>query len=333
MLETRCEVCRTYLDGEDLFCSNCGTENPSGLDSQGIAREVESSTQQIASVLSFQCDQCGASMSYDASAKQLRCPFCGSEKLHSRPNARTLKPRSVVPFRVNRDHVDGLLREWLGKGFWRPNDASEQSVISKATPVYVPFWVFSAEAETAWTADTSRVPIGARGTWRPISGTTHRSYRGVLVGASGTLTPMEIREIAPFDLSESVDPESLDLLNVVVEEFRVTRRDARAIAKGTIDQIVAEEVRQQIDGSIRNLRVNVRTQDMSSVPVLLPVWIMVYRYKEKSFRVLVNGQTSEVYGIAPFSNTKLMFVIAGVFALVLLIIAFVVFASLASHHL
>jgi hypothetical protein len=197
----------------------------------------------------------------------------------------------------------------------------------------VPFWVFSAEAETAWTADTSRVPLGARGTWKPISGTTHRSYQRVLVGASGTLTPMEIREIDPFDLSESEPPENIDLSNFVVEEFRVTRRDARAIAKGIIDLMVEEEVRQQLDGSIRNLRVNVRAQDMSSVPVLLPVWIMVYRYKDKSFRVLVNGQTSEVYGIAPFSNTKLLFVIAGVFALVLFIIVFVVFASLASHHL
>ena len=40
-LETRCSVCRTYLDAEDLFCSNCGTENTKGIDAEGIGIEPE----------------------------------------------------------------------------------------------------------------------------------------------------------------------------------------------------------------------------------------------------------------------------------------------------
>lgn len=331
MLETRCEVCRSYLDAEDLFCSNCGTENPSGRDAEGISRDAVVASQQIASVMSFQCDQCGSSMSYDASAKQLRCPFCGSEKLTERPNARTLKPAIVVPFHVPRSQVEGLIRQWLNQGFWRPNDAAEQSVISKTTQVFVPFWVFSANTETSWTADTSRVPLGARGNWRPISGTTARRYENLVVGASGTLTPMEVEELSPFDLSDGVPPSEIDLVNVVVEEFRITRRDARGMASGLIDRVVANEVRARLDGTIRNLRVNVRIRDMASVPVLLPVWIMVYHYKEKPYRVLINGQTGEVVGIAPFSNTKLAIVIVGVFFTFLVIIAFVVLASMASR--
>ena len=68
------------------------------------------------------CQGCGASMSYDASVKALRCPFCGSAQLKEQADQKEIAPSAVVPFTVLRDQADELLREWLGKGFWRPGD-------------------------------------------------------------------------------------------------------------------------------------------------------------------------------------------------------------------
>ena len=69
---------------------------------------------------------------------------------------------------------------------------------------------------------------------------------------------------------------------------------------------------------------------MRSVPLLLPVWIMVYQYRDKPYRVLVNGQTGEVYGTAPFSYAKLTGVIAAMFIGMLIII--VIAALIASSQ-
>lgn len=325
--ETRCTICRTYLDAEDLFCSNCGTENTIGLDSEGVGIAPAPTTTQQASVMSFRCDQCGASMSYDASAKTLRCPFCGSEKLSSRSDARTLRPSGVVPFQIEQSQAESLLRTWLSQGFWKPGDASQRSTLSKVTQVYVPFWVFSATTETAWTADSSAVTAGARGNWRPMFGTRVGTYDDVLVGASGTLTPAEVREIAPFDISSAVQPEAIDLNNVIVEEFRVTRRDARMHASALVEQYEAGHAQQSIPGSIRNLNTNVRIQDMRSVPLLLPIWILVYQYKNQPYRVLVNGQTGEVFGTSPFSYVKLTGVVAGLLVLIVFVVIVVALFS------
>lgn len=327
--ETRCTVCRTYLDGEDLFCSNCGTENATGIDAEGVGIAPSPTTTQQASVMSFRCEQCGASMSYDASAKTLRCPFCGSEKMSSRSDARTLRPSGVVPFRVDQTQAETLLRKWLSQGFWKPGDAAQQSTLNKITQVYVPFWVFSATTETAWTADSSAVTAGARGQWRPMSGTRAGSYDGLLVGASGTLTPAEVQEIAPYDLSDSVAPDTIDLRDVIVEEFRVTRRDARVSASALVEQYETSQSQKSVPGTARHCNCNVRLQNMKSVPMLLPVWIMVYQYRNQPFRVLVNGQTGEVFGAAPFSYAKLSGVVAGLFlVIVIVIIAVVVFSSM-----
>ena len=44
--------------------------------------------------------------------------------------------------------------------------------------------------------------------------------------------------------------------------------------------------------------------DVTFKHVLLPVWIMAYRYKEKLYRFLVNGQTGRATGAAPTSILK-----------------------------
>jgi hypothetical protein len=172
--------------------------------------------------------------------------------------------------------------------------------------------------------------MGARASWYPLSGTIEESFDEVLVGASGTLTPVEIRDLCPFNLGQGVTPEEMDLNNVVVEEFRTTRRDARMLAQAMLEQRASTIVQSNIPGNVRNLHVNLRAQNLRSIPMLLPVWIMVYHYKEKPYRVLVNGQTGEVSGIAPFSGTKLALVIAAVVAVIIVLVGLIALGSLLS---
>jgi hypothetical protein len=51
--------------------------------------------------------------------------------------------------------------------------------------------------------------------------------------------------------------------------------------------------------------------------VLFPVWIASYRYRDKVYHFLINGQTGEVQGQAPISWIKV--------ALVVILVAIVVF--------
>ncbi len=66
---------------------------------------------------------------------------------------------------------------------------------------------------------------------------------------------------------------------------------------------------QYIRGSHRNLKVNVRIQELNSVPVLLPIWIMAYRYQNQIYRFIVNGQNGRSTGKVPISWTKIVLAI------------------------
>jgi hypothetical protein len=297
----KCEVCHSVLDEEDLFCPNCGRDAPCGR--QPGKPPADSSH---VSTYNFQCASCGASMSYDASAGALRCPFCASVQMVAKPDVKTLAPKWVVPFKISRDQALATMRTWLGRGFWRPDDLSQQAAVVRMAPVYVPYWVFQAQTYTFWTADTSQTPAGASADWYPLSGEHRGTHAGLLVGASGALRPEGTAQICPFDLSPAVPPEKVDLNNAIYEQFTVPRKYARPLARRGLEQLEAQACQAAyVPGRARNVHVNVRIEDLSSEPVLLPVWIMAYRYQGKAYRFLLNGQTGRATGQAPVSFLKI----------------------------
>ena len=251
----------------------------------------------------------------------LRCPFCGSEQLDKQPDAKEIAPDGVVPFVVTRDQAVAKMRQWLGQGFWRPGDLATEAAVVKMTPIYVPYWVFQAETHTYWTADTNQTPPGARANWYPVSGQHEGQYAGLLVGASGALTAAETGSLCPFDLSTAVPPEKVDLQNSIFERFTVPRKYARPLASQGLESLESQACEEYVPGKCRNLNVNVRITNLASRPLLVPVWVMAYRYRDQMFRFLANGQTGKSAGQAPISYRKIsaaVVIAAVVIALILL---------------
>ncbi len=318
----RCEVCQSLLDEEDIFCANCGTETPprdaDGVDeSDGDKPAADKQAGGRIATHNFECEGCGASMSFDAREGKLRCPFCGSTKMNRREDAKVVSPRRVVEFAVAENEAEQRLREWLGRGFFRPGDLGQKAAVVEMTPVYVPYWVFKAKVHTYWTADSSSTPPSAKSDWYPVSGEHSCDYDGILVGASGALHPSETARICPFDLAIAREPEAVDLDNVTVEQFGMGRKYARPIAHDGLEQFESEACAALVPGSSRNVHVNLQVESMESEPVLLPVWIMAYRYNDEVYRFLVNGQTGKATGNAPYSTLKIAAVAGVVVAIVL----------------
>ncbi|MFO0960805.1 MAG: hypothetical protein U0800_25775 [Isosphaeraceae bacterium] len=274
----------------------------------------------------FQCRGCGAAMNYDARAQSLKCPFCGSVDLAEDASKGILAPEFVIPFAFDRAAAEAHLRGWLGSSFWHPGDLRTGAELTELRAVYIPFWVFATSVSTHWTADTSQVPWGASASWYPVSGYRTGEYHDLWVPAGAGLNPAETNALFPFDLNGAVDPAGVDLADVLVEQFSVSRRYARPLAQQRLEMFEAAAVAQSVPGSNRNLHVNCLMTGATSRPGLVPVYVLAYRYKGKLFRYVVNGQTGRSTGSAPTSMAKVGGVIGlvalAIFILFLLILLF-----------
>ena len=70
---------------------------------------------------------------------------------------------------------------------------------------------------------------------------------------------------------------------------------------------------------VKNLKLSTRYYDVTYKYLLLPVWISSYKYKDKVYQFMVNGQTGKVSGKTPISIPKVIITVAGIIAICVLI--------------
>jgi DNA-directed RNA polymerase subunit RPC12/RpoP len=303
--EPRCEGCGNHADEEDLFCANCGRETapPAAAERDQVEEGF----------IGFDCETCGASMTFDAERQGLRCSFCGAVTLKRQPAATgRIRPRAYLPFAISRAAAEDAFRQWIGRGFFRPFGIAAAAELVTMTPVYIPCWRFHGRAHTYYAADSSATPAFARADWCPVFGEREGETASVLVPASGSLTRPEVQAISPFDFERGQPYRREDLHDHGVEDFGLSRRGARERARGLVP------------GRSRNVRVNPLFFDLRSEPILLPVWINAYRFQARTFRFLVNGQSGRITGNAPVSYARLgilLTVVAVVLAIILAVVA------------
>jgi hypothetical protein len=75
----------------------------------------------------------------------------------------------------------------------------------------------------------------------------------------------------------------------------------------------------------RNLQVKTAFSNMTYKHVLFPVWIASYRYKDKVYHFLINGQTGEVQGQAPISWIRVALVV--IVVIIILAVLFLLFSQ------
>jgi hypothetical protein len=93
------------------------------------------------------------------------------------------------------------------------------------------------------------------------------------------------------------------------------------MAGAGLESLEAQACQQYVPGRCRNMHVALRITNLASRPMLVPVWIMAYRYRDKMFRFLANGQTGKCSGQAPLSYRK----IVGAIIIAILVMIFLLF--------
>jgi predicted RNA-binding Zn-ribbon protein involved in translation (DUF1610 family) len=347
-----CEACGTPIELLDRFCPACGTTNPDYQPPGGApSATVPASTsgEQEASPLTKQieCKTCGALVATDPNQRSYVCPFCDSTYVVEVPAAQSgrQKPEFVIGFAIAPDAAQEKFREWLAANSWyRPGDLAVASIADKMKGVYLPFWSFSMLAQSRWQAQigehwyrtehyTTRDSKGRiqhhtrrvqETEWWPLSGRHHRYYSGYLVSGSRGLPQGQSLRIQPYNLPALKRYEPYFLAGWLAEEYSVARDEALVICREEFHRQEQRNIAAFLPGDTHSgLAVETDFSQENSDLCLLPIYILSYRYKDKVYRFLLNGQTGKYAGDKPVSGKRIgiaVGVVLGIIALVVLII-------------
>jgi len=312
-----------------LKCGFCGSV-------QGVAREdgyvaveyalehVPDSYRRREAPKVFGCNRCGAQVTFPGSTVAGGCPFCGAAHVIERvgDDETRILPQSVLPFAVDQGRAKEIWKTWLAKGLFRPRRALERAVTDVMKGVYVPFWTYDTRTWSRWTAEagyTETYTVTSNGQtrtmtrtrWQPASGERRGFYDDVLVCASKGVDERLLCKAYPFGLKEAQPYRSEYLSGWAAEEYVVDLPDGWMRAREEVNQREISTCASDVPGDThRNLRVWTQHADVTWKHLLLPLWIAAYRYEDRLYTFLVNGQTGKVVGKRPVSKLRVAIAVA-----------------------
>jgi DNA-directed RNA polymerase subunit RPC12/RpoP len=291
----------------------------------------------------MKCESCGAEISFDPRMQVLRCEFCGSTYMAEVPTPTTAAAKPwqadeiIIPFSLTEGQANQHFSGWVKKGLFKPNDLG---VLLQRAPLknfYIPTWNYAFEASTNWsgqkryTRTVSETNSSGQRTSRTIeeweyrSG-THHDYYNLFIAASSGLTNTEVDKLAPFPLEDAV-PFSSDYFAGTQAEVPHKSPDQ---AWTEAQQVAQAQEQQAVNREIDRIN-SMNTQFFNETHRLayVPIFISGYNYKQKYYRVLINGRTGEVQGKKPVSVIKVLIAIG--IAVALIAAAIILFSVYGKH--
>ena len=332
-----CETCGADLrfdPGDDqLVCDHCGATQPidhgpwtrsAAIQEQDFRRAIDAGlgTAEMEEAQTSTCPNCAARVEFDPAVHSTECPFCATPVVTDTGASRQIKPRAILPFMLEETDARVAMTKWLGSLWFAPGGLMEYARKGrKMTGVYTPSWTFDADTKSAYRGQRGTVYYETRQVtrngktetidvpkvrWTPVKGRVARFFDDVLIVASTALPDKFRNTLVHWDLTrlEPYQPEYL--AGFRAEAYTIELKDAFLEARDIMDRQILRDVRFDIGGDKQRVD-DIQTQisDVTFKHILVPVWIAAYKYRGRSFRFVVNGQTGQVSGERPWSAWKI----------------------------
>ena len=319
----KCPSCGSNITYEpelgSMICRNCGNvysaDTMEPLGSFGFAKEHDyigdgEMSEEDKKRHEIVCNSCGAALVTDENTMSTMCPFCGSPALITRRMSREFKPDYIIPFKIDKDEAQKIMKDWLATRKFTPRGFNTKSRLSKMTALYVPFWLLDCCVKTDLSG-TGKMISGLTTDIYEVNSTITYYVKGVPFDASLSIANKLMEAVEPFDYSEMVKFESKYLQGFYADKYDqlptdMTERMMRRIDKYSRaeTELIAKKYSEYEERPEKNLSL---LSEISIKYCLLPVWFMTVEFDGRQYQFAVNGQTGEASGQVPTSERADMF--------------------------
>jgi len=322
-------------DGQ-LICDHCGHAEDVAQQGPwaGSINELDFNTalsqdlpaQEMEETRVLQCPNCAAQVEFDDAVHSAECPFCATPVVTGTGTNRHIKPKAVLPFKLEERMARLAMTDWLGRLWFAPNGLQEYARKGRRmNGIYVPYWTFDADTKSRYSGERGTVYYVTKTVmrdgksvqvreqrirWSPKSGRVARFFDDVLVLASKSLPKKYTDNLEPWDLAamEPYRPEYL--AGFRAEGYTVQLDEGYHEARVHMDRVIERDVKFDIGGDRQRIHdIDTAVSGITFKHILLPVWLAAYKYRGETYRFVINGRTGRVQGERPWSTWKIAFAV------------------------
>lgn len=269
------------------------------------------SAEETAGMNVYGCNMCGAEIVVDATTAATRCPYCDSVVVMKGQFAGGLRPDLVIPFKYTKQQAVEQFRKHINSQKYIPKVFSANDHPEDIQGVYVPFWLYSADAETDITYSAQRLRYWSDSKFQYTETEHYRIRRaGTLkmeyVPADGSQRmPDELMEsIEPFDAKDAVPFTTGYLAGYLANRYDVDHTQCKDRVLARMRTSAESAFRNTVQGytAVTPVRSHVTWEKANVSYALYPVWMLSTRWNNQVYQFAMNGQTGKFVGDLPLDT-------------------------------
>jgi predicted RNA-binding Zn-ribbon protein involved in translation (DUF1610 family) len=290
----------------------------------------------------LRCESCGGNVEFYGTLTSTHCPYCAApvqlENAHKAIGHR-IPVDGVLPFQIDMDNAKRNLQQWVSSRWFAPTRFTKGKAEGRMNGIYLSYYTFDSMTFTAYSGQRGEhyyVTVGSgknqrteqRTRWYPASGKFQRFFDDVLVLANTGLRRDYMLALEPWPPLKVMPFDQQMLAGLMARTYDIELDACFKDGRSRIDAAILSEVHQRIGGDTQIVTdVKSRYEAITYKHLLLPVWLLAYRFHERTYQVFINAATGEVQGERPYSPWKIAFaVVMG------LIAAFAIYALTQSQQ-
>lgn len=329
--EYKCLNCKAGLEfdppSQKWKCHYCFSDfTKEALDS--VYKEEELPDEDMPELDSYNCTSCGAELITESTVSATSCLYCKSPTIIKTRFSGRFKPKSLIPFRLTKQQAEDIYRKWIGKRLLAPSEFKTKEEIEKITGIYAPHWLFDCQASGSIEGEATKVSSWSDGDYNYTQTKYYRvarrgkaNYKQIPVDASKKLDDTMMHKIEPYDYNDLTDFSMQYMSGFMAEKYDVEADEAEQVMQERVDGYMEGRLRETIGGyssfTVSDSRINLL--DTAQSYSMMPIYLLVNKYKGKNHTFIINGQTGKVVGDTPISLAKQLIFAGVVFAAVWLL--------------
>ncbi len=310
----KCPYCDTEFELDTLksYDSDLSGDSADEMNwddsSEGEWREGEADGLRV-----YVCNSCGGEIICDDTTAASKCPYCDNPIIMKGQLGGDLRPDLVIPFKLDKNAAKAALMRHLEGKPLLPKVFKDENHIDEIKGVYVPFWLYDAEADANVRYRATKVRSYTTSKYNCVetkyysvtrSGTL--AFNHIPVDGSSKMADDLMESIEPFDYSGAVDFQTAYLSGYLADRYDVSVEDSRARANSRIKTSTEDAFRNTVIGysSVTTEQSSVRVGNGKTQYVLYPVWMLNTTWNNQKYTFAMNGQTGKFVGNLPVDKGK-----------------------------
>ena len=320
----KCPYCDTEFEMETLVSCDNELKNEASDDmawetaAGGQWQEGEADGLRV-----YTCQSCGGEIVGDETTAATSCPFCGNPVVMMGQFSGALKPDYVIPFKLDKKAALEALKQHYGGKRLLPKIFTEENHIDEVKGVYVPVWLFDADADANIRYKATRIRTWSTSEYRYTETSYYAVMRAGTIGfervpvdGSTKMDDALMESIEPFDFTDAVDFQTAYLAGYLADKYDVDSEQSITRANERIKKSTEQAFASTVKGysSVMPESSSVHLKNGVAKYALYPVWLLNTSWNGEKYTFAMNGQTGKLVGDLPMDKgayKKWLFGIAG----------------------